>query len=158
VWVGECFFWYRLTRVVPDKIQRAVKRLCVCVCVCVCVASWKCLPENGALIFVCYWFVFFRIRWNRRYHCASLSADWLEEYQLVNISERARYVSVSVQTWLHYVHRMKLFHAEKNCIPCVWPWCISMAAAGCTYPYVGYGEWLCSGFRTFWTHYWLVTV
>jgi len=32
--VGECFFWYRLTRVVPDKIQRAVKQLCVCVCVC----------------------------------------------------------------------------------------------------------------------------
>ena len=36
VWVGECFFWYRLTRVFPDKIQSAVKRLCVCVCV-VCV-------------------------------------------------------------------------------------------------------------------------
>ena len=32
--MGECFFWYRLTRVVPDKIQRAVKRLCVYVCVC----------------------------------------------------------------------------------------------------------------------------
>jgi len=32
VWVGECFFWYRLTRVVPDKIQRAVNG-CVCVCV-----------------------------------------------------------------------------------------------------------------------------
>ena len=30
--VGECFFWYRLTRVVPYKIHRAVKRLCVCVC------------------------------------------------------------------------------------------------------------------------------
>jgi len=29
--VGECFFWYRLTRVVPDKIHRAAKRLCVCV-------------------------------------------------------------------------------------------------------------------------------
>ena len=29
--VGECFFWYRLTRVVPDKFHRAVKRLCVCV-------------------------------------------------------------------------------------------------------------------------------
>jgi len=27
-------FWYRLTRVVPDK--GAVKRVCVCVCVCVC--------------------------------------------------------------------------------------------------------------------------
>jgi len=32
--VGECFFWYRLTRVFPDKFHKAVKRLC-CVCVCV---------------------------------------------------------------------------------------------------------------------------
>jgi len=29
--VGECFFWYQLTRVVPDKFHRAVKWLCVCV-------------------------------------------------------------------------------------------------------------------------------
>ena len=29
--VGECFFWYRLTRVFPDKFHRAVKWLCVCV-------------------------------------------------------------------------------------------------------------------------------
>jgi len=29
--VGECFFWFQLIRVVPDKIQRAVKRLCACV-------------------------------------------------------------------------------------------------------------------------------
>jgi len=28
--VGECFFWYRLTRVLPDKFHSAVKRLCVC--------------------------------------------------------------------------------------------------------------------------------
>jgi len=27
--VGECFFWYWLIRVIPDKIQSAVKRLCV---------------------------------------------------------------------------------------------------------------------------------
>jgi len=27
--IGECFFCYRFTRVVPDKIQRAVKWLCV---------------------------------------------------------------------------------------------------------------------------------
>jgi len=27
--VGECFFWYRLTRVLPDGFHRAVKRLCV---------------------------------------------------------------------------------------------------------------------------------
>jgi len=32
--VGECFFSYQLTWVIPDKIQRAVKQLCVCVCVC----------------------------------------------------------------------------------------------------------------------------
>jgi len=38
--------WYRLTRVVPDKFHRAVKRLC-CVCVCVCVFpdSMKIHPE-----------------------------------------------------------------------------------------------------------------
>jgi len=30
VWFGECFFWYQLTRIIPDKIQGAVKRLCVC--------------------------------------------------------------------------------------------------------------------------------
>jgi len=33
--VGECFFWYRPTRVVPDK--RPLNG-CVCVCVCVCVS------------------------------------------------------------------------------------------------------------------------
>jgi len=27
VWVGECFVWYRLTWVVPDKVRRAVKWL-----------------------------------------------------------------------------------------------------------------------------------
>jgi len=31
VWVGECFFWYRPTRVVPD--QRPLNG-CVCLCVC----------------------------------------------------------------------------------------------------------------------------
>ena len=28
--MGECFFWYQTTQIVP--VQRAVKRLCVCVC------------------------------------------------------------------------------------------------------------------------------
>ena len=36
VWVGECFFWYRLTRVVPDKWPLN-GRVFVCVCVWVCV-------------------------------------------------------------------------------------------------------------------------
>jgi len=37
VWVGECFFWYRPTRVVPN--QRPLNG-CVCVCVCVCVCMF----------------------------------------------------------------------------------------------------------------------
>ena len=50
VWVGECFFWYRLTRVVPDKIQRAVKWLCVCVCATIDVWTEFCwtLAASGA--------------------------------------------------------------------------------------------------------------
>ena len=43
VWVGECFFWYRPTRVVPD--QRLLNG-CVCVCVCVPTAVWDWLCEN----------------------------------------------------------------------------------------------------------------
>jgi len=31
--MDECFFWYRLTQVVPGKIHRAVKRLYRYVCV-----------------------------------------------------------------------------------------------------------------------------
>jgi len=30
--MAKCTFWYRLTQVVPDKVHRAVKWLCVCVC------------------------------------------------------------------------------------------------------------------------------
>jgi len=45
VWVGECFFWYWLTRVVPDRIHRVIKWLCVCVgCIfvayCIRIALW----------------------------------------------------------------------------------------------------------------------
>jgi len=29
--MAKCTFWYQLTRVVPDKVQRAVKWFCVCV-------------------------------------------------------------------------------------------------------------------------------
>jgi len=44
--VGECFFWYRLTRVFPDKFHRAVKRLC-CVCVCSSVIFHICGTSHG---------------------------------------------------------------------------------------------------------------
>ena len=33
-------FLYRLTRVVPDKVHRAVFKMVVCVCVCVCHYPW----------------------------------------------------------------------------------------------------------------------
>jgi len=35
--MAKCTFWYQLARDVPDKVQIAVKWLCVCVCVCDCV-------------------------------------------------------------------------------------------------------------------------
>ena len=48
-------FWYRLTRVVPDKgplnaRARARVRACVCVCVCVCVCWW-----SKCLLFACHY-------------------------------------------------------------------------------------------------------
>ena len=39
--MAKCIFWYQLTRVVPDKVQRAVKWLCVCVWVCACVHIYR---------------------------------------------------------------------------------------------------------------------
>jgi len=30
--MAKCTFWFQLTQVVPDKVQTAVKWLCVCVC------------------------------------------------------------------------------------------------------------------------------
>jgi len=47
-------FWYRFTRVVPEK--RAVKRVCVCVCVCVCSSS------SRKYMFACR-----KLTWNARW-------------------------------------------------------------------------------------------
>ena len=54
--VGECFFWYRLTRVFPDKFHRAVKRLCVCV-YCVTYA----LPQSINKSQLCFRLVSFKV-------------------------------------------------------------------------------------------------
>jgi len=35
-WVGECFFWYRPTRIVPHK-----RPLNCCVCVCLSILAWE---------------------------------------------------------------------------------------------------------------------
>ena len=42
--MGECFFWYRPTRVVPD--QRPLNG-CVCVCVCVCACVRACVRARA---------------------------------------------------------------------------------------------------------------
>ena len=42
VWVGECFFWYRPTRVVPDK--RPLNG-CVCVCITVVIYAFSALTQ-----------------------------------------------------------------------------------------------------------------
>ena len=47
VWVGECFFWYRPTRVVPD--QRPLNGRCCCCCCLIFALTWRCLVDN----FVC---------------------------------------------------------------------------------------------------------
>ena len=47
--MGECFFWYRPTRVVPD--QRPLNGcLCVCVCVCVLISLWQTLAMAGSYV------------------------------------------------------------------------------------------------------------
>jgi len=54
--VGECFFWYQLTLVVPDKIQCRKTVVCVCACASACVrvchvvyrlASYVGLPQSS---------------------------------------------------------------------------------------------------------------
>ena len=52
VWVGECFFWYRPTRVVLDK-----RPLYGCVCVCVCVISQPIHHQQQYTSPECVWHV-----------------------------------------------------------------------------------------------------
>jgi len=52
VWVGECFFWYRLIRVVPDKIHRAEKMVVVV------------LVIKLTLLFPCLYIVYLLHNWN----------------------------------------------------------------------------------------------
>jgi len=40
VWVGECFFWYQPTWVVPD--QRPLNGRCCCLITCISHSNWRC--------------------------------------------------------------------------------------------------------------------
>jgi len=66
VWVGERFFWYRLIRVVPNKIQRAVKQLCV-------------------FVFVCYNF--------SPYHCLNHVVSWIKGAKLCSLTRRCTMIT-----------------------------------------------------------------
>ena len=54
VWVSECFFWYRPTRVVPD--QRPLNGCCCCCC--------------------CYWSIYWMIGWLIYWLVAVSSVLW----------------------------------------------------------------------------------
>jgi len=45
--IVKCNFWYQLTQVVPDKVQRTVKWLYVCVCVHQ--QIWHCIISHSSL-------------------------------------------------------------------------------------------------------------
>ena len=86
--MAKCTFWHQLTRVVPDKLQRAVKwLLCVCVCVCFDAVGWV-AGRAPACEKTEWWDVGVVISdevqtciWPSRCHCHSLSCapvnpDW----------------------------------------------------------------------------------
>jgi len=60
MWVDECFFWYRLTRVVLDKIHRALQWLCVHACMRACM----CMCMNAV--------------WPKKIYC-KLASNWSTE-------------------------------------------------------------------------------
>ena len=81
VWVGECFFRYWPTRVVPDK-----RPLNCCVCVCVYLyGEWWCISPSIYLAAVALYFelllvhsfngLFFRTTWASQYQKGKTSMD-----------------------------------------------------------------------------------
>jgi len=56
--VGECFFWYRPTRVVQDK---GLLNGCVCVCVCWCSEVTNCYFSQDSVFFSYILFPIFTI-------------------------------------------------------------------------------------------------
>ena len=54
VWAGECFFWYRPTRVVPDT--RPLNGCCCCCCILLVFKfsnSWNLLFRSSQIIIIC---------------------------------------------------------------------------------------------------------
>ena len=86
-------FWYRLTRVVPDK-QRAVKQVCVCVCVnvsfniaLICCDSWDVETSFSVILFVLV--IFTRVKsaqhalWAISADCSTFLSLWVRHQPLM---------------------------------------------------------------------------
>jgi len=76
VWVGECFFWYRPIRVVPDKVPL---NGCTCVCVLrtVVIDMILCDLFSDWLLPICYFFVnIFKNCDHRKPHLNNISQVW----------------------------------------------------------------------------------
>jgi len=56
-------FWYRLTRVVPDKVHAEIRKMVVCVCVCVCVCGCNCNVVMISGTFYCMLHIRGPLRW-----------------------------------------------------------------------------------------------
>ena len=108
--VGECFFWYRLTRVFPDKFHRAVKQLCVCVCALGVYAlleatAYRCVAEFQQ--------VWLSTEDDSLSRCAVthllmtmlnlLYKDIIQRYWQVNIRYVAEYPKLSYSTTMHII-------------------------------------------------------
>ena len=114
--VGECFFLYQLTRVVTDKVHRAVKRLCVCVCVCV-----RNTPDelDSCKMSIPVFNVKKKI-WIPGYNCSVWQADGRTDKQagkpltLILLTESSDWHTLSIDTrglqssWLNYDHFYRL--------------------------------------------------
>ena len=89
---GECTFWYQLTRVVPDKVQRAVKWLCMC-------GSSKCKQQSYG--------------WNFR---KKTFQSWLKHLNQMGFGSTMKY---STEVWCAYsVCALCAKHRKRLCCFC----------------------------------------
>jgi len=97
-------FWYLLTRVVPDKIQKSSKTIvCMCVCVAVLLASIK-NPCKGNDIPLHYGLILDEERW-----CSITLFGWCQEQHLATrkfapVTPRVNMQLLTHVTWIHYYY------------------------------------------------------
>jgi len=83
VWVGECFFWYRPTRVVPD--QRPLNGRCCC-----CISN----------LHTCDYCAYYALHWHFQ------SCEWMDCHMLVGCSSDCSVRGPGFEShhrWLHFI-------------------------------------------------------